>query len=64
MVVVTKCELPDAAEVAEKLEAEIGQPVLRISAVTGKGLPDLINRVFDVLRDVAAAPETAAPNAN
>ncbi|TXT33834.1 MAG: GTP-binding protein, partial [Planctomycetota bacterium] len=64
LVVVTKCELPDAAEVAEKLEAEIGQPVLRISAVTGKGLPDLINRVFDVLRDVAAAPETAAPNAN
>ena len=67
LVVVTKCELSEAAEVAEKLEAEIGLSVFRISAVTGKGLPDLINRVFDVLRDVAAvpaAPKIAAPNAN
>ena len=67
LIVVTKCELSEAVEVAEKLEAEIGLPVLRISAVTGKGLPDLINRVFDVLRDAAAAPaapEMAAPNAN
>lgn len=52
IVAVTKFELPNSAEVAEKLEAEIGQPVLHISAVTGKGLPDLINRVFDVLKEV------------
>lgn len=60
LVVVTKCELPDAAEIADKLEAEIGRAVLRISAVTGKGLPDLINRVFEVLREVSA---TALPSA-
>ena len=28
--------------------------VLRLSAVTGKGLPDLVNRVFDTLRELAA----------
>lgn len=64
LVVVTKCELPDAAEVAERLEVEIGQPVLRISAVTGKGLPDLINRVFDVLKAVADVPQPIIQNAN
>ncbi len=52
ILVVTKCELPDAAAVAEQLEVETGRPVLRLSAVTGKGLPDLVNRVFDLLRDV------------
>ncbi len=50
LVVVTKCELPDAGPIAEQLEQKVGKPVLRISAVTGKGLPDLINRVFDLLR--------------
>ncbi len=53
LVVVTKCELSEAADIADQLEAEVGQPVLRISAVTGKGLPDLINRVFDILKEVA-----------
>lgn len=64
LVVVTKCELSEAAEIADKLEAEIGQPVFRISAVTGKGLPDLINRVFDVLKEVAKTPQAAGQNAN
>lgn len=61
---VTKCELPEAAEVAQQLEAEIGRPVLRISAVTGKGLPDLINRVFDLLKVAAEAQHPARENAN
>lgn len=60
LVAVTKCELPDAAEVAEKLEAEIGGPVFRISAVTGKGLPDLIHRIFDVLKEVAEVTQASA----
>lgn len=64
LVVVTKCELPEAAEVAQQLEAEIGRPVLRISAVTGKGLPDLINRVFDLLKVAAEAQHPARENAN
>lgn len=52
LVAVTKCELSEAASVAEQLQAEVGKPVLSISAVTGKGLPDLINRVFEILREV------------
>lgn len=44
--VVTKCELPEAAEVAERLSSEIGQPVMSISAVTGKGLPDLTKAIM------------------
>lgn len=55
LIAVTKYELSEAVAVAEQLEAEIGKPVLRISAVTGKGLPELVNRVFDILRDVAKA---------
>jgi GTPase len=39
--IVTKCELPDAAEIVERLSEEIGKPVMSISAVTGKGLPEL-----------------------
>lgn len=64
LVVVTKCELPEAAEVADKLAAEIGQSVLRISAVTGKGLPELINRVFDVLKEASETPQPVSQNAN
>ncbi len=40
--VVTKCELPGAEEVREKLAAEIGRDVLAISAVTGQGLEKLV----------------------
>ena len=55
LVVVTKYELSEAAPIAEQLEAEIGRPVLRLSAVTGKGLPDLVNQVFDLLREIKEA---------
>ena len=55
LVVVTKCELSESGPIAEQLEAEIGHPVLRLSAVTGKGLPDLVNQVFDILREIKDA---------
>lgn len=51
LVVVTKCELPGAADVAAALAKESGQDVQLISAVTGKGLPDLTNAILQVLRD-------------
>ena len=50
--VVTKCELPEAAEVAERLSAEIGKPVLSISAVTGKGLPVLTQSLVKLIDPV------------
>lgn len=46
IVVVSKSELPGAAELADGLRAELGLPVLSISAATGKGLPDLIGAVW------------------
>jgi GTP-binding protein len=53
---VTKAELPDAAAVRDRLAAEIGQPVLLISGVTGEGLNHLMHAVTAALdaRNVAA----------
>lgn len=49
IVVVTKMELPDAGEVADKLQREVETEVFQISAVTGQGLPQLLNRIVEVL---------------
>ncbi|MFT5301184.1 MAG: GTP-binding protein [Mariniblastus sp.] len=49
IVVVTKCELPDAKEISEMLADETGHEVHLISAVTGEGLPKLMNRISQVL---------------
>ena len=51
LVTVTKAELPGADDVRDHLEQELGHRVLLISAVTGKGLPDLVRRMADALRD-------------
>ncbi len=42
---VSKCELTGSQEVRDRLAAEIGIPVFGISAVTGQGLPQLVNAV-------------------
>ncbi len=49
ILVVTKCELPDASAAAELLEEELGRPVMQISAVTGKGLPELLRLIVQEL---------------
>ncbi len=46
IIVVSKCELPGAAELAELMSEELGKPVLQLSAVTGKGLPQLIQTIL------------------
>ena len=43
--IVSKCELPEAAEVSNALAREIGQPVLAVSAATGQGLDTLVRTV-------------------
>lgn len=53
IVVVTKCELPDADDVAELLSEEIGRPVMKISAVTGQALPELTKQILDHLEPKA-----------
>ena len=57
---VTKSELPDADPLAELLEEDIGSPVLRISAVTGQGLPELTSQILHYLQSLEAAPAVAA----
>jgi len=59
IVVANKCELPGSDEGVAKLEAACGAPVLRISAVTGAGLTELVHRLFQVLAEVRGqgAPE-------
>jgi GTP-binding protein len=50
LVVVSKAELPGAAELVENLQNDLQRPVRCISAVTGKGLPDLIAAIWRELQ--------------
>jgi GTP-binding protein len=45
IVVVSKCELPEADDVRARLAAETGRNVIAISAVTGQGLDKLLHAV-------------------
>jgi GTP-binding protein len=45
IVAVSKSELTGSGAVRERLERELGRPVLAISAVTGQGLADLVRSV-------------------
>lgn len=61
LAVVTKCELTDAEAVAELLSEEIGRPVLQISAVTGKGLPDLTQAILKTIGKIDGADDWQPP---
>ena len=52
IIAVTKCELPEANAVAEKLEEATGHPVLLISSVTGKGLEKLTSEILLKLEEL------------
>ena len=45
----TKAELPGAAEVRDRMAAELGEQVLAISAVTGQGLDQLLRAIVQAL---------------
>jgi GTP-binding protein len=49
IICITKSELAESAAVYEKFTEQLGQPVLRISAVTGQGLPQLVARILEEL---------------
>jgi len=53
IVVVSKGELPGSAEVARELGERIGGVVEVISAVTGRGLPGLVTRIWRELQEIA-----------
>jgi GTP-binding protein len=55
IVAVSKCELTGAEEVRQRLERELGRPVLGISAVTGQGLAELVSQIAASLRASAKA---------
>jgi len=59
VVAMSKAELTDSAAVRERLEQEIGRPVLAISAVTGQGLAHLIGEVVRQLRELPEEEPTA-----
>jgi GTP-binding protein len=50
ILVVSKCELPDAGAVAELLEETYQRPVLNLSSATGEGIQTLINRILSELK--------------
>jgi GTP-binding protein len=60
IVCVTKSELAEAAEVAEALENDLKSSVLRISAVTGQGLPALVSGVLNALATLRAVADVEA----
>jgi GTP-binding protein len=59
LVVVTKMDLTGAVEARERIARELGRPVLSISAVTGKGIPELLHAISERLA-ASPAPESEA----
>lgn len=64
IVAVTKAELPGAAEVRDQLSADLGRPVLLVSAVTGQGLNQLTYAVEQQLTERAAASDASGASAS
>jgi GTP-binding protein len=54
VVAVSKCELTGSEAVRERLERELGRPVLAVSAVTGQGLSRLVGEVVRLLNETRA----------
>ncbi|MBI3271210.1 MAG: GTPase ObgE [Planctomycetes bacterium] len=52
MVVANKLDVPEAADALADLERAAGQPVLAISAATGKGLEELVRAIFGRLAEL------------
>ena len=60
IVAISKCELTGSDEVGCRLEEELGRPVVAISAVTGRGLNQLVGRVVDSLAALMVQGEPAS----
>ena len=62
--VVSKGELPEAAAVAQRFQERFGTAPLVISAVTGKGLPQLVARIVELLNAARATEPARTPCPN
>lgn len=51
---VSKSELPDAQETAQRLHEETGTEVIQFSSVTGEGLNQLLGRTYELLQAARA----------
>jgi GTPase len=61
LIVVTKMDVTEAASVYARIKHELGENVLAISAVTGQGIPQLIQRIIESLKARAAEHSSAEP---
>ena len=59
LLVVTKMDLTGAEEARDAIAGELDRDVLAISAVTGQGIPQLIHRVIELLRERTEPPPHA-----
>jgi GTP-binding protein len=63
VIALSKCELTGSEEVRQRLERELGKPMLAISAVTGQGLAPLVGAIAQKLAELregdAEAPKVA-----
>ena len=57
LVVLTKMDLFDSAEPLAEFAHETGRPALGISAVTGRGLAELVQRMYESTKQVPAEAE-------
>jgi GTP-binding protein len=62
LLVVTKLDVTGAVDAKARIEQGLGRDVLGISAVTGKGIPQLLHRIAETLRQGRRSP-TDAPDA-
>ncbi len=61
ILVVSKMDLPGSDEVRDRLSKELGREVLAISAVTGRGIPALLQVMSDRLMASESLPPEEAP---
>ena len=57
LLIVTKLDVPGAVEARDRLAEALDREVLSISAVTGEGLPKLLQRIGDSLDGLNSQPE-------
>jgi GTP-binding protein len=56
LIAVSKCELPDADDVQQRLREATGRDVMKFSSVTGQGLNELTRRAFQLLTATRQKP--------
>jgi GTP-binding protein len=56
LIAVSKCELPDADDVQQRLREATGRDVMKFSSVTGQGLNELTRRAFQLLTATRQEP--------